>query len=189
MPSRNGTKSAMPAFAIMMSWRPNALTHACTAAWFAARVATSPTWTIACPPFVRMVAATSSSTSLCQPKRTTPAPSRAKDSAVARPMPRPAPVTTTPLPSNLRAPAIPSALRRAGDHPCSVRPDTWMAAHEIEHPHRVPDGVATIADGAAAHDPPPAHTRRLPAIRVVQRGAPQSACLLDKSCGLLRRQR
>src|SRR5438132_3202725 len=63
----------------------------------------SPTSTVAivaAPPFLRIVSLTASSCDWVRAARTTWAPARAIASAVARPMPRPAPVTIATLPCN-----------------------------------------------------------------------------------------
>src|SRR5207237_7211618 len=61
---------------------------------------TSAVATVAAPPFLWIVSLTASSCDSVRAARTTWAPARAIASAVARPMPRPAPVTIATLPCN-----------------------------------------------------------------------------------------
>lgn len=87
-----------PALFTATSSVPNASAAASTRAWASAASDTSPVTASALPPRSSISRTVSSSGSLRRPATTTRAPSSAKASAIARPMPEPAPVTRAVLP-------------------------------------------------------------------------------------------
>src|SRR6266550_5580578 len=112
----------MPALFTRMSIAPNSLTAVSTMRSAAGKSATLSALATALPPRARIASTTSSATRREAPRpstsaprsfTTTAAPSAASSSAIARPMPRPAPVTTAALPSSR---PISGLLRRRGVH-------------------------------------------------------------------------
>lgn len=95
--SKNGFGSMPPALFTSTSIRPNFFRNPARAASTSAGLVTSPTIGSMPLPF----AAVSSSVFLWGPTTATRAPSLAKRSAIAWPMPRPPPVTSAVLPSSL----------------------------------------------------------------------------------------
>src|SRR5213080_3934350 len=130
----------MPALFTRMSIAPNSLTAVSTMRSAAAKSATLSALATARPPRARIASTTSSATRREAPRpstsaprslTTTAAPSAASSSAMARPMPRPAPVTTAALPSSRFAMAQ-ASFGGAG----FTRPSRTVAGRLVERPHR-----------------------------------------------------
>src|SRR5829696_1359296 len=119
----------MPALANTMSRRPKARTVSSTALCISSELATSATSGSALPPARSMSAAASRISDSVWLRTPTRAPSRAKRTAVARPMPDPAPVTSATLPSNSIA-AAPCCETAGGTdgRPVRFRPSTRSRA-------------------------------------------------------------
>ena len=98
--SRKGRNTAHPALFTRMSTAGNAASAAAAIRRTSSGSATSHRHHSARRPSARIPAAVSSSSGAVRAARNTSQPSRAKASAMARPMPRPAPVMTAVLPSS-----------------------------------------------------------------------------------------
>src|SRR5207247_944908 len=143
----------MPALFTRMSIAPNSLTAVSTMRSAAAKSATLSALATARPPRARIASTTSSATRREAPRpstsaprslTTTAAPSAASSSAMARPMPRPAPVTTAALPSSRFAMAQ-ASFGGAG----LTRPSrTVSGARRSRSPHLPVDRQARAGDGA-----------------------------------------
>src|SRR3990172_7594751 len=101
----------MPALLIRMSNRPNSPTAASAILWTSTRSVTSPTTAAARPPASRTSPAACSNGPASRSPSTTQAPSWPKRSAVARPMPLPAPVIQATFPSSFMSSSSPAACR------------------------------------------------------------------------------
>ncbi len=106
-----GPNDAVPAAVTSTSRRPKSATVCSTSATTAASCVTSVGTASARPPAALIAAATSAICWRVRAASTTAAPSRANASAIARPMPRPAPVTIATWPSIDR----PAVISRAPD--------------------------------------------------------------------------
>src|SRR3990172_7572521 len=127
--SRKGVSSSTPALFTRTSIRPQRFVATSTAAWHSSGLETSAWHTHAFPSPQRTVAAAASICSSVRATSMTSAPSEAKRSAVARPIPRPPPVTMTFRPSNL--------LMSSPFHGARCQaPDEEALAEEVEDDHR-----------------------------------------------------
>src|SRR5262245_31258912 len=111
--SVSGARSLTAAELISASTPPSSARAVSTRRRASASVPTSPATASALPPAFLIASTTSANGSGRRPKTTTRAPSDAKSSAVARPMPLPPPVTMATLPSSPPA-MIPPFVRVAG---------------------------------------------------------------------------
>src|SRR5215213_6857333 len=110
--SRRVLTCAMPAFATITSTLPSSRAARSTSANTASRSVTSAGTAIALPPAPVISSATPSAVDLSRSFTATVCPSRASLSAIARPMPRPAPVTTAVVTVSPRPAGAPPSRQR-----------------------------------------------------------------------------
>src|SRR6185436_5310519 len=129
-----------PALLTHTSIRPRRVTATSASARIWPRSVMSVGWTTARRPVASTSRATVSRSARLRAPRTTSAPQSANASAIARPRPRLAPVTTHALPAreNLKRRSGAAIVHRV-PHP--LRPERHVDVADVERPERVDDGV------------------------------------------------